>query len=382
MHILFLTKWYPGRNDPQLGVFIQEQAKAVARFAQVSVIFAHPIEGQTQEILVDRNLNGNLLELRAYYRSSIIEYSPIRKMQNLIRYGKAISAALRELYQERKVPDINHVHILVRPALAAVFLRMTKGIPFIISEQSSEYLDGTWSRKNVLFKWFNRWVIGKANAVTAVSSWLSQGMRELGLKGKYYVVPNVLPLDSTPIGERGKPGHFLMVADLVDKTKNVSGVIRALAKVRESHDNAVLDIIGDGPDRKELEGLAESLGLVDKVRFLGRLANKQVIEHMRTVGCVVINSRVETFSVVTGEALMLGKPVIATRCGGPAAFVEESNGILIPVDDTAALIRAMSEMIIGSNRYEPRAVRETIGERSSPEAVGNAFMDIYRKVLL
>jgi glycosyltransferase involved in cell wall biosynthesis len=381
MHVLFLTKWYPGRNDPQLGVFIQEQARAVSRFATVSVIFAHPVKSQTQKLLVDRVLNNQILELRAYYRANENSNAFMRKLSNLLSYRQATRAALKELLSERGYPDINHVHILVRPSLLALGLWISKGIPFIISEQSSEYLDGTWARKSIPFKLFNRWVIRRASSVTAVSSWLSQGMRDLGLSGKYRIVPNVLPLDRTPIAPQGRNGHFLMVADLVDKTKNVSAVIRAVKTLQPEIPQIRLDIIGDGVDRDSLVELSSSLGLKEVVTFLGRLPNMEVMTHMRNVGCVVINSRVETFSVVTGEALMLGKPVIATRCGGPAAFVNDKNGILIPVGDQRALERAIRSMCEKGDQFNPQVIRDSIGNSSSPEAVGQAFMNIYREVI-
>lgn len=381
MHVLFLTKWYPGRNDPQLGVFIQEQALAVSRFATVSVLFAHPVNEQTQEILVDRTMNNGILELRAYYRSDNLSNPILRKIKNFVLYRKAMRKALNELIEERGDPDLSHVHILVRPVLIALELRRSRKIPFIISEQSSEYLDGTWARKSYLFKLFNKWVIWKSSGITTVSTWLSQGMRDLGLKAKYHIVPNVLPLDRTPIADRGPSNHFLIVADLVDKTKNVSGLIRAVQAVATSHPTIKLDIIGDGVDRVKLEELNSNLNTADRVRFLGRLPNSEVILHMRNVGCVVVNSRVETFSVVTGEALMLGKPVIATRCGGPADLVSEANGLLITVDDMGALQRALIHMMENGSDYEPQSVRDSIGSRTTPEAVGQAFMRIYEEVL-
>ncbi len=173
----------------------------------------------------------------------------------------------------------------------------------------------------------------------------------------------------------------MVVADLVDRTKNVSGVIRALAQVVANGVNARLTIIGDGPDRAMLTGLAEELDLADRITFLGRLPNTGVIDHMAHTWAVVINSRVETFSVVTGEALAQGKPVIATRCGGPQGFVTEENGILIPVGDTDALAAAMYTLMEQATKYDPERIRASVNARSSPEAVGQAFLRIHRRSL-
>ena len=98
-------------------------------------------------------------------------------------------------------------------------------------------------------------------------------------------------------------------------------------------------------------------------------------------GSVIINSNVETFSVVTGEALASGKPVIATRCGGPTAFITPANGVLIDVGSDAQLAAAMLAVHRGHGAYDPATVRASVSDRFSPEAVGTAFLHVYQRVL-
>jgi glycosyltransferase involved in cell wall biosynthesis len=173
----------------------------------------------------------------------------------------------------------------------------------------------------------------------------------------------------------------MMVADLVDRTKNVSGVLRAMAEARRQEPAITLDIIGDGPDRAMLQGLVGDLGLADAVRFHGRIANAEVLRLMAGTGSVIINSNVETFSVVTGEALASGKPVIATRCGGPTAFITPANGILIDVRSDEQLSAAMVRLVREHGAYPPAHVRTSVGDRFSVDAVGQAFGAIYQRVL-
>jgi len=116
------------------------------------------------------------------------------------------------------------------------------------------------------------------------------------------------------------------------------------------------------------------------VTFLGRLANTLVIDHMAHTGAVIINSNIETFSVVTGEALAQGKPVIATRCGGPVAFVTPENGLLIPVGDDQALTAAMLEIVRDWTRYDPAQIRASVHDKFSPDAVGRAFLKVYQRI--
>lgn len=377
--ILILPKWWPNARDPQLGDFIRKQVQAVALLTPVTVLLVEGSANIRPQAMASQE--DGLDVIRSTYAPSQASSKPLRKIVNFYRYWGAAMRGWRTVLQKRGKPDLIHVHILVRPAVVAYFIGRGHGIPYIVSEQSSEYLDGTYASKGGLFHGLNKWIFRKAAAVTAVSAWLGDGLVRLGLCERYEVVPNVVPGLDRPLPPRGAQGHFLVVADLVDRTKNVSGVIRALAALKERHPDMRLSIIGDGPDRVKLENLAREHDLQDRVKFLGRLPNSAVLDHMAGCGAVVINSNVETFSVVTGEALAQGKPVIATRCGGPQGFVTPANGELIPVADHEALVQAMERLVNEASRFDPVSIRSSVHERFSPSAVGEGFLRIYQRSL-
>ena len=386
-HILVLPKWYTGRNDPQLGDFVRKQMLAVHRAmrtrgaGRVSVVFTVPLAGLEQAYHQELTESDGPWELRCYYRPSTAASAAVRRISNLIKYLRSTRKGLRRLALERGRPDLTHVHILVRPALVAWWLGVWQRIPFLLSEQSSEYLDGTWVAKSAVFKAANIFLFRRAKAVTAVSSHLGDALKQLGLCARYEVVPNTVPGTDRPLPQSGPEDHFMMVADLVDRTKNVSGVLQAIRNAKDEGHALHLQVIGDGPDGARLKSLAAELGIDTQVEWSGRLPNAQVLEHMAKTGTVIINSNVETFSVVTGEALASGKPVIATRCGGPAAFITGANGVLIEPRDTAALTRAMIDRATGITTYDPTIVRASVSDGFSPEAVGAAFLSIYQRIL-
>ena len=384
--MLVLPKWYPGRNDPQLGDFVRKQMLAAAgtlnaQGGQMSVVFCAPLAGLERINEQELQQDAGAWELRCYYRPSMAAITPLRKLINLQRYWRASWNGIRRTINERGKPDITHVHILVRPALVAWWLKKMRGVPFILSEQSSEYLDGTWEKKNVLFKVINYFLFRRAALVTAVSAHLGEGLKRLGLCQRFEVVPNMVPGTDRPLPAPGPAGRFMMVADLVDKTKNVSGVLRSLKAVRDQGFDIHLDVIGDGTDMEALRDVSKTLGLNGSVRWLGRLSNAEVLLNMATTGTVIINSNVETFSVVTGEALALGKPVIATRCGGPTAFITGENGVLIEPRDEHALTSAMIARVTEQLAYDAATIRRTVNERFSAKAVGEQFMALYQRVL-
>ncbi|HNR54659.1 MAG TPA: glycosyltransferase [Flavobacteriales bacterium] len=378
-HVLVIPKWWPNERDPQLGDFIRKQVQSLARFTEVTVLLIEASAADEHSVRMTRS--DGLMVVRSSYPASGSRVKAWRKLVNLVRYRHAAYAGWRTVHSERGMPAITHVHILVRPALIAWWLKRRFGIPYILSEQSSEYLDGTYQRKGSLFHALNTMLFKEATAVTAVSNWLGDGLVKLGLCSHYEVVPNVIPGLDRPLPQRGAADHFLVVADLVDRTKNVSGVIRSVALLHQRRVLVRLDIIGDGPDLAQLRELAVELGVKDRIVFLGRLPNSGVLDHMANVGAVIINSNVETFSVVTGEALAQGKPVIATRCGGPEAFVRPDNGLLIPVGDTAALADAMAQFVRDHERYDPQRIREGLSSTFGPDAVGKAFLRIHQRSL-
>jgi len=353
---------------------------ATALCEQVSVLYVTPDNALTRSTELIEAEEAGVLEVHAYYKASSHSFRSVRKATNLWRYVAAARAGWHAVLRARGTPVLVHVHILMRPALIALWLKWRRGIPFVISEQSSEYLDGTWERKHRVAKAWNRFLCRSSSGMTAVGDRLGAAMKELGLCDRYVVVPNVIPGTDRPLHPAGATGRFMIVADLVDRIKNVSGVIRALAQARKQDDRATLTVIGDGPDRPALERLVEELSLQGRVHFLGRLPNTEVLDHMANAFAVIINSYVETFSVVTGEALAQGKPVIATRCGGPVAFVRPENGLLIEPGDDDGLANAMLQVMNDAIRYDPVRIRESVNQRFSPAAVGLGFHQFYRSI--
>lgn len=381
MHVLVLPKWYPGLPDPQLGDFIRKQMLAVAERHQVSVIYPCAVRNLHEAFRDALETGDGAWELRCYYRPSTSAFMPWRKLCNLIKYRKALLGGVARMLRERGRPDLVHAHILTRPVFMAWRFSLAWNVPFVASEQSSAHLNGRWLGKPWPLRRLDRLLFRQAAGTTAVSPHLSAAMELAGLGRADDVVPNVVPGMDRLLPEAGSPERFMAVADLVDATKNISGVLRALALARAQGHALRLEVIGGGPDERMLHDLARALGINDLVSWHGRIPQAEVLRLMAGTGTVIINSNFETFSVVTGEALASGKPVIATRCGGPEAFVTPENGLLIPTADDNALCKAMVHMAREHHRYAPAIVRASVGQRFSPRAVADGFDRVYQRAL-
>lgn len=144
---------------------------------------------------------------------------------------------------------------------------------------------------------------------------------------------------------------ILHVARLVD-VKGTKYLIRALGALAGRHANAQLVIIGDGPLKRPLQGLAKSLGLEHRVQFLGALPHEQVLTWMRKAALLVSPSvrtstgRVEGLGMVLLEAAATGVPVIGSRLGGiPEGVIDCQTGFLVPERDADALAGRINDLL-------------------------------------
>ncbi|WP_263355496.1 glycosyltransferase family 4 protein [Acidicapsa acidisoli] len=118
--------------------------------------------------------------------------------------------------------------------------------------------------------------------------------------------------------------RFVFLGRLVD-LKSVDVVIRALKAVPL----AELEVIGDGPMREPWQKLADELGVKERVHFTGWLPQEQCAARLQTALALVLPSIIECGGAVVLESMAMGKPVIATRWGGPVDYLDESSGILV-----------------------------------------------------
>ena len=140
----------------------------------------------------------------------------------------------------------------------------------------------------------------------------------------------------------GKPYKIISVGNFI-KRKNFHSLIRAISKIDEK---IILEIAGDGKNRKSLEKLVLHLGIQEKVKFLGKISNEEVLNCMASHNIFILPSLNETFGMVYLEALAKGCIVVCTENSGMAGFIKDGeNGFLTgtkPVDIKETLIKVIN----------------------------------------
>lgn len=378
-NILFLAKWYPNKFDPQLGVFIQKHAKAVANNCNVSVL--HICADQKLSTPYQTNISEQqgVTEIIVYYK----QYNSLFKsIINLFRFLIAFKHGLQQARQSLGVIDLIHVHVLTRMGVMALLINKLKGIPYIITEHWTGYVSGKFTQQSALKKWIAKLVVKNAAAVTTVSESLKKQMQLLELKNNYTVIPNVIESVELAGNTTNSKTKTVTIADLVDAHKNISDCIKVMANVYKSNPNIEYHIIGDGPDKSMLQERANKLQNTDKfIFFHGRQSNTFVYEFLKQTDFVIINSNYETFSVVAAEALANGKPVITTTCGGPEEFITTDYGILIEPNNVQQLEKAVIQMLASCKQYNPKQLHNYITQKLNHITIGKQFYTIYKQYI-
>ena len=381
MNILMITKWYPYEKDPQMGVFIQKHARAIALSNKIHVIYAYSAERQKEKFLHRESENGNLTEHRISYQK---DTSPLSKIINAQRYKQAVEMVVDTLTHRGFKADILHAYILLRTGWMARQLSRKLNIPYIISEQWSGYATGKYAAQSSVVKRLTKSVLKDAAGLTVVSEFLRDKMVSQGLSHpRTIITPNIVePRNSDhPTQNKSKKIAVLMVADQVDEIKNISGVIRAVEEIAKHRNDFELRIIGHGKDQLRLMRMTEEKGLLNSViHFEGLKDNNEVYAYLHRSDFLVMNSRFETFSLICCEAMSCGKPVLATRCGGPESFVNSDTGILIPVDHHEDLVSGLEKMLDSFQDFHAEKIRESVEKRFSIETLSLTFSNFYEKV--
>jgi glycosyltransferase involved in cell wall biosynthesis len=134
--------------------------------------------------------------------------------------------------------------------------------------------------------------------------------------------------------------------------------------------NAEYWIIGDGPERGRLEGIAQSLGMESRLQFWGKLPRYETLAKLGQCSMLVHPSLHDSGGWVCLEAMAAGKPVICLDLGGPAVQVTKETGFKIPAHNPEQAVRDMAEAM--KRLAENQVLRERMGE-AGRQRVQNVF---------
>ncbi len=244
-------------------------------------------------------------------------------------------------------------------------------------------IDQTWRGR--LLSRAMRWTYPLADSIVAVSHGVADDLahslpidrNRINVIYNPVVTPALLakaaePLDH-PWFKRGELPVILAVGRLSTQ-KDFATLLKAFARVRQ-HRPLRLVILGEGSERKEIEGLARELGVEKDVELPGSAENPY--NYMKRARLLVLSSRWEGLGNVLIEAMAVGTQVVSTNCpSGPDEILEQGKwGKLVPVGDDKQMAAAICEILDGRVHYEG------VERRASAFTLGT-ILDSYLEVML
>lgn len=380
-HILVIPSWYPQFSGDIGGSFFREQAIALRKAGyQVGVIYPQIRSLKDIKKIIKKPFgltienDDGVNTIRQYSAN----YIPKNRKYSKSHYIK-IALKLFDIYIKKfGKPDIIHVHSMLYAGFVANVIYHKYGIPYVITEHSTAFARGlvAISEINSLQP-----IINDAKVCIAVSCEFVILLNDFFKTQKWVYIPNIVNdefLNYSKKIELNENFTFINVCFL-DRKKRVDLLISAFAKAFKGNEKVYLKIGGDGVLKSELELLAKNLGIESQVIFLGKLTRQQVKEEMALSNAFVLSSEYETFGVVLVEALALGKPVIATKCGGPESIVISDVGELITKNSETEMTSALLKMYKNWNEYDSDKIRQYCLENFSEKAVIDRLTKIYDK---
>jgi len=360
------------------GLFVKKHAEAVTQFHRISVLYLHPVDQLEKDQWIEEN-HDSIYTLYIYYSK------PRNKLAYFIKFFKVFLMGLRHI-QSISTIDLIHVHILTRMGLLALFTNLRYATPYVITEHWSRYLPNVKVYSGWMRKRLTEWVIRKSKAVMPVTQNLKEAMQNHGLKHpNYHIVPNVVDnifFDTNMRFDNTKEKRIIHVSTFEDKSKNISGIIDAINKIKNIRNDFKMVLIGDGMDFKRMQKKVRELQIGDKIEFTGLLEKEALVEEYKKAAFMLINSNYENMPVVINEAFACGLPVLSTNVGGINEHLSQERGRLVEPGQPKQLVEQIHWMLDHFQEFDSSKIRIYAQERFSMDAVGRQIDEVYKKALL
>lgn len=280
-------------------------------------------------------------------------------------------------------PQVVHTHGY-RPDILDAPVARRLGIPTLSTEHGMSRMGG----RTAIYEWLQMRGFRRLDAVVAVSRPIAAMLEESGVEAaRIHVVPNAwaeggelleriaarrrlaLPEDALVVGFVGRLIH----------AKGGDVLLRAIQALAD--ERLQVAVIGEGPERPDLEQRVRDAGLADRVRFHGEVLDAAAC--FRAFDLFVSSSRTEGTPIVLFEAIAAGVPVVATSVGGVPDVLGPDQALLVPPEDPSALAAAIREALAEPGAASVRAenAMRRLGEHYALEPWLDRYESIYRALI-
>ena len=283
------------------------------------------------------------------------------------RMYRGIHRIVEQIYENFQF-DLIHAHTALPDGYAAMLLKEKYKKPLVLTLRSSDLNISIFKSKKIFE--IIRKVASKAEVVLTPSPYLQKKAQE-HLKIKPIIIPNGIDLNdvfkgTSELSKRYENKKIVLSTSRLIKIKGLDFNLRAIAKLEEKYSNLLYLIIGNGPEKRNLENLVKDLNLEKNVEFLGWQPHEKTMEYISICNIFSMPSWRETFGLVYLEAMAHSKPIIGCHGQGIDGIVtEKETGILVKPKDIDSLTVAIDFLLSNPDRAKK------IGERAKKLVLEN-----------
>lgn len=305
-------------------------------------------------------------------------------------YDLALATKMATVARAEKL-DLLHVHYAIPHSISAILARESikqkRYVPVITTLHGT---DITLVGADRSYLPITRYGLQQSDGVTAVSKFLKQATIETFDFDEIEVIPNFIcpthymRLADSPLKAELAPNGERLIVHVSNfrHVKRPADCVEILAKLRSEGENAILVMVGDGPELSAVRYRAEQLGVAMETLFVGKQAN--IAEYLGVADIFLLPSELESFGLAALEAQGCEVPVIATRIGGiPDVVNDGETGFLSDVGDvekmTADTLRLLRDEDL--RRAFGERGRELAIQRYSTEKIIPQYLAFYEKIV-
>jgi 1,2-diacylglycerol 3-alpha-glucosyltransferase len=214
---------------------------------------------------------------------------------------------------------------------------------------------------------------------------------EYGLVGPYTVIPTGIDLapyqsaDGRMIRQRHRwESDWVMISiGRLAKEKNWDLLLQATAFSLKEHSNLRLVLLGDGPDRQNLENMAAELGIKDRVTFVGKVPFNEIPAYLKAADFFGFASTTETQGLVTLEALAANLPVVAVDASGTRDIIQHKKQGLLVDENPQALARGIHHILEDDTRFQEfQKAAQARAEKFATHTLARNLIEVYERAML
>jgi N-acetyl-alpha-D-glucosaminyl L-malate synthase BshA len=299
----------------------------------------------------------------------------------------ALAVKMAEATREHGL-ELFHVHYAIPHAIAGFLAQQMLGPRAPRMLTTLHGTDITIVGQDRSFFEITRFGIERSDGVTAVSEFLRRmTAEEFQVSQPIDVIPNFVDLDQYPLARPDRSGiaepgqKVLLHVSNFRPVKRVLDTVRIFERVAREID-AVLLMVGEGPERSSAQALARRLGVGERVRFLGTQHDIADIAGMSDV--FLLPSELESFGLSALEAMACGVPVVGSDAGGlPEVVRHAESGYLLPVGDVEGMAGRAIEILRDDERRREMgaAARHRVESLFGADRVVSQYEAAYARVL-